>query len=765
MNLSFAHRHLKVPCFNELELLDQGFSCGFEFETVVAIPGAQREDLAQAFACEFDQPVGAVCNVYAGHKRQGEADYTRWHFTRDGSIDPHQDDYEELSDNSRFLPVEVVSPVVSLLDSDDLLKRSFDLLKRVGAVTNESCGLHFTFSSESVTRDKFNPLVFLLLTSTLDQRDLRIVGRLGNHYCFPTLSLFSYAWERLRAFCGVSPLGREHILSASAARGALRLTGLAARHRHVSVNLVKFQSHGVIEYRGIGGDYLNSVSPSYVHAVMKEYMTCASLACNAEWIEANVDTLAYWTTMLDKGQIYTSRAAYKDQSLGGIPSELTVSYIGNGRYLNIADRLEEEDAPYAAFGDYVVCLELRRRSSRNVYIRLKLYTKDMYFVGSIPIGMDEYPFVNVENSELATTPEFSKFVGVLLYRICRADHNHLCSLLKPFFTSRTYRDYKSTWLPASRQAIASLQAALKANKHDVSYAPWSAALRQLQEYRRSYRRGCNRDKPTYELLKTLSYSYGRMAGDHIFDQLLDYSNEYPDAASVFGSFKSDLVSGVVPAVVITAVSGVPASQTLDTIKQYTKTDLTQEVADLLSNHDAATVASHIASKLYDRITRFFEVTDRKFISPSIELAYAYGDLWHIAMGVPDAKIKYSADELSDLSLAVADTFLETLAARLAALPSYMSQSSRSYSTSLGRVDAFASHFQLSILSCFFSALSSSDNSWSHPSRLSLMYHILRVFKCHECSMDSIKGNFNDRNVRRFREFLDAPASNSCPDLY
>lgn len=764
MNLSFAHRHLKIPCFTELELLDQGFSCGFEFETVIAVPGAQREELAQAFAREFDQPVGAVCNVYAGHKRQGEADYTRWHFTRDGSIDPQQEDYDELSENSRFLPVEVVSPVVSVLDSDDLLKRSFDLLKRVGAVTNESCGLHFTFSSDFVKRETFNPLVFLLLTSALDQRDLRLVGRLGNHYCFPTLSLFSYAWERLRAFCGVSPLGREHIVSVSAARGALRLTGLAARHRHVSMNLVKFQSHGVIEYRGLGGDYLTSVSPSYVHTVMTEYMTCASLACNAEWIEANVDTLSYWATMLDKGQSFSSRHTYKDDSLGGIPSDLNIYYIGSSRALSITERMEDNDTPYATFGDYMVWLELRRRS-RGSSIRLQLYTRDLLHIGSISIGSDEYPYINVDNSELASAPEFSKFVGVLLYRICRANHNHLCSLLQPFFNSHTYTSYKSTWLPASRQSVASLQAALKANRHNVSYAPWSLAIRQLRDYSKPSRSRRTGDTATFELLKTLSYSYGRVAGAHIFDQLLDRSADYAEASSVFDSSIGDVVSGVVPAVAITAVSGVAPAKTLDAIKQYTKSDLTQEIADLLNNHDASTVASHIASKLYDRITRFFEVTDRKFIAPGIELACVYGDLWHVAMGVPVSKIKYSADELSDLSLMVADTFLETLAARIAAVPSYMSQSPRSYSTASNRTGAFASYFQVAILSCFLSALSANDNSWSHPSRLSLIYHILRVFGCHTCSLDTIKGSFRDRDIRKFREFLEAPVSDSCPELY
>jgi len=759
MRLTLAHKSLDVPVMSDLELSRAGYSCGFEFETVIAVPGASREDLASAFQREFDQPIGAVCNVYAGHKHQGEADYTCWHFTRDGSIDPQQEDYEDLTDGSRFLPVEVVSPVVSILDSEKLLCRSFDLLKRVNGLTNDSCGLHFTFSSSSITRDDFNPLVFLLLTSCLDQRDLRHVNRLGNSYCFPTMSLFSYALARLKSFCGIASLGLDHILLPEAARGILRLTGLAAKHRHVSINLVKFQSHGVIEYRGIGGDYLNSVNPSYVYAIMKEYMTCAHLACDPVWIAANKDVLLSWLVALDTQLSFHDRPAYR-RCLHGIPSDLDIGYIGNNKPLPGSGSLPDIDMPVAKFGDFWIGLNARNLS-RNSFLRLNFYNKDIRFIGYINIRNDEYPGICVEDSRRAATPGFAELVGLVLFRLCRATALDVPKLLKLFFTRQHYHEYQRIWLPL---ALKSLKI-FKVMVHRISVSPWSSSIRTLREFQssRTTYRG-NEDKR--ELLHTLSYSYGRVSGASIFDRLLDMDNlsQYSDVVDARQDLFGEVSRGFIPAVAVTVLTGASEEDTLSYLDKTVKSEYTQEIVELLSNHDADTVARHIASKLYESVTRFFEISDRKFIAPGIEMLGYFNDIWFDAVGFERPSLVYSTDDISHLYKVIAGAYLKTLKRRIDDVPSYVMSHSR-YSSVSSRVIAFSTYFQIQFLQCFISAISANDNSWSHPSRLSFVYHILHVFDVQNCSMDTLKTCLNDRAIRKFNAFMAAPVCSICPDLY
>ena len=763
MRLTLAHKSLDVPVMTDLELSRAGYSCGFEFETVIAIPGASREDLASAFAREFDQPVGAVCNVYAGHKHQGEADYTLWHFTRDGSIDPQQDDYEDLADESRFLPVEVVSPVVSVLDSENLLCRSFDLLKRVNGITNKSCGLHFTFSSSSISRDSFNPLVFLLLTSCLDQRDLRSVHRLGNKYCFPTLSLFSYALARVKAFCGIAPLGADYIVSPAAARGIVRLTGLAARHRHVSINLVKFQSHGVIEYRGIGGDYLTNVNPSYIYAIMKEYMTCAHLACDSNWIAANKDVLLSWLAAFDKQLTFHDRLNYIS-CLHGIPSELDFDYIGNGKSLL---RLNPQadvnlNMPAAKFGDFWIGLNCC--NSRIPYLRLEFFTNTGRYVGNIAIRSDEYPNFNVDDSVSIALPGFIAFVGHVLFRLCRATVDDVPRLLRPFFVSSTYRgEYNSKYLPLAQRSLHIYRSIMQITSK--SRSPWSSVIRDLN--------GCitvpsvpRGDSSKCELLRTLTYSYGRISGASIFDRLLDVDtlSQYSNISEAQQDLSNEISRGFIPALAVAVLTGVDKSSVVSYLEAHVKSDYTHEIVDLLNNHDADTVARHIASKLYDSITRYFEIHDRKFISPSVEIVSAFNEHWFDAVGFERPSLAYSQDTIDQLSSDIAESYLRVLKKCLDDVASYAMSHSR-YSQLSSRISSFNTYFPVQFLQCFISALSANDNSWSHPSRLTFVYYILRVFGVQDCSTDVLKAYLNDRTLRKFNAFMSSPECLTCPELY
>jgi hypothetical protein len=694
-----------------------------------------------------------VNNTYAGHKRQGEADYTLWHFTRDGSIDPEQRNYDELPEERRFLPIEIVSPVVSTTDAFPLLTRSYDLIQRVGGVTNSSCGLHFTFSSDAVSREDFNPLVFILLTEMLDQRDLRKTSRLRNRYCYPTATLFAKAWQRLRVFCGAAPLSIEHLLDPAVARGTVRVAGLG-RHRHVSVNLVKFQTDGVIEYRGFGGDYLKTTTPAQIEHAMREYMTCALHASDPDWIEQNCGRLLHRLRSMDARSSYHFRDSYA-RCIGDVPHDMDINYLGSHRDIAENEQTSERDL---VLGAWRISLNVHLANTRRAYIFINCYRKgsDNKLL-TIVCPSDGHLHVDIHNSRDIDVDAYQFFARLIRYISQIKTVADMRKNLLRFYNSRTYHNYKESALPAARIISRAWE-----RQDPQSRAPWLSAIRYLRSVHidnlmsgRGRRRNPaveNRiDTTTYEWLNAVIRSYNKVSGQSTMLSLIDPGMEYRDYDSVYscfdGSFRSSLASAI--------VVGASCGMSFDTIKSKSIRSwrtAANDTESLLRGHEAHVVGGHIAEKIYSEITHYLETGNRCFIQPAWDVASELSRRFHLMHRLPSVPV-LSSDDASDYARRLFVEYLTFIKSKLDSGTSGVGQSKR---------DTFILTFRASLLNRFRNAVQAHDNSWSHSSRKELFLFILRFFSVHEIATSEAKERFGGSEMRIYNEVcssLDAALPN------
>lgn len=748
MHLNLLQRTINITDTSASDLADLGFRCGFEFETVIRIPGASRSALADAFHREFDAPIGAVCNTYAGHKRQGEADYSRWHFTRDGSIDPDQRGYDELPEELRFLPIEIVSPVVHPTDAHDLVSRSFNLLRRVGGVANRSCGLHFTFSSPSISRETFNPLVYLILTSSLDQRDLRKNNRLGNRYCYPTLTLFALAWQRIRAFCAVGGLTKEHLTNPSLGRGAVRLAGLE-RHRHVSINLVKFQTDGLLEYRGFGGNYLEEIQPSFVVRSMVEHMECARLASDPDWIEQNFKLMLPTLLELETNTSFHTRESYLSKA-GYVPGDMEIGYIGSNRSLPSSSDFDREStqqrgAFYVRSGSSVIELHVNKKS-RDVFMVFINFLSPTTNVATLVLSAGERPYVDIHRqSEM--TKERADLIKAVAWRVIYAKTpSDLRHLLLRFFSSQTISRYRAELLPAVTSILRHSRVGLKGRGRsaisEIARNVDDSVQRRMRNRGRDSSEDLDQSLAVYEGLSAAFRSHAKTASSHVFSVLLERGGEYRTRKDLW-DHRNDLCSTLVGATVIGLICGKTVSQMTQHIKTNILPNWEVDVPSLLRGHSTDAVANHIANQVVERCTGFFEVQNRIFVRPALDVALLFCQNVHKLSGYHFGEdLSITGQSVQDYAQQLADAFLLNI---------------RSHCVDIqmpgDSVHVYRKQFAFKVFAYLTNHANAYDNSWSHSSRIHLIHGIFDAIRVGTYEMSDAKGQLGSRDLRAYQQYV------------
>ena len=183
------------------------------------------------------------------------ADYSGWSFTTDRSIEGG-------------LSVELISPILDFTENmESRVKSIFAFIKASGAETNESTGLHVTLGSPEGTTD-FDLLTFGILINDRDILDK--FDRIGNPYTKGSLSVLlnkaagkeDTDWPANRENPTYNEPDEDEDGQPTKFRNASEIQD-ESRYlpnelgmyddRYFSINMSK---ENLIEYRGIGGDYL-----------------------------------------------------------------------------------------------------------------------------------------------------------------------------------------------------------------------------------------------------------------------------------------------------------------------------------------------------------------------------------------------------------------------------------------------------------------------------------------------------------------------------
>lgn len=132
---------------------------------------AAAEHYAEQYADWMSIPsneVNVLSSYHASSKEPGE-----WYFEPDSSIE---------SNSSKDLHVEIVSPPMPVDEALDAIKDHFAWMKSVGAVTNDSTGLHISVSiQDDEKNENIDTLKLALFTG--DSKILSSFGRQANSYC------------------------------------------------------------------------------------------------------------------------------------------------------------------------------------------------------------------------------------------------------------------------------------------------------------------------------------------------------------------------------------------------------------------------------------------------------------------------------------------------------------------------------------------------------------------------------------------------------
>lgn len=132
---------------------------------------AAAEYYAEQYADWMSIPSNEVNVLSSYHGTSKDPD--EWYFEPDSSIE---------SNSSKDLHVEIVSPPMPVDEALDAIKDHFAWMKSVGAVTNDSTGLHISVSIQDEEKNE-NLDTLKLALFTGDNKILSSFGRQANSYC------------------------------------------------------------------------------------------------------------------------------------------------------------------------------------------------------------------------------------------------------------------------------------------------------------------------------------------------------------------------------------------------------------------------------------------------------------------------------------------------------------------------------------------------------------------------------------------------------
>lgn len=252
---------------NTLAEFHSKFGVEIEFASPMGYEGV-RDALRNVLGAD---QVHSHCGMYGG----GRNGYSRWSVTSDSSI------------NGGSYGIEVISPVFDAASDTCLtqLKAVFDCIRTtIGGVTNSSCGLHITMSCDGLSRNTFKPHVFCFLAD--DVRLLRQFRRDRNRYCESMVLKWADRYKTdVRA--GLSNLSTPR-------------SSLFGYGKYCSVNVGKLRPgsdpNSLVEYRGVGGDYLQSLSAEQVVGLARRLSASLvfTVSPSSDTSEAKKETLKFF---------------------------------------------------------------------------------------------------------------------------------------------------------------------------------------------------------------------------------------------------------------------------------------------------------------------------------------------------------------------------------------------------------------------------------------------------------------------------------------
>lgn len=247
---------------DQAEMLpDLGILCGFEAEFASSM---SRQNLAKALIFFENAPDASYADfmrdraninassvtVSTKHGVARNSNYSNWTVESDPSI--------QVSSNFKY-PIEVISPVGTIEQTLARLKLVFSIIEKGPAgkdkigFTNNSTGLHITFSSKSVDTSKVDPLKLAVLLG--ESHWAQFFDRMQNGYAARLVGAFEKHINKILSdassdISGALPSVRKFV--ATVADGDLSWAPFSEQARYWAVNMTK-SARGLVEFRLPGG--------------------------------------------------------------------------------------------------------------------------------------------------------------------------------------------------------------------------------------------------------------------------------------------------------------------------------------------------------------------------------------------------------------------------------------------------------------------------------------------------------------------------------
>jgi len=226
--------------------------------------GEFNKSYAETLADSLEQDLGVTTTVSGGY-HSARRDETTWIFEPDSSLE---------ADDSEDMPVEIVSPPMSLPETNEILPKFFKWAEENGAYANESTGFHM-----SVSLPNHNPedIDFTKLALFLgDQYVLDSFGRAANTYAASALGKIKGKAKSIDIPEAFKQMKTD--LSKMASDSLSKSSGFG---KYTSIN----PKNGYIEFRSAGGsDYFNDMKK--IQNTLIRYAYATSIASNDK-IERN----------------------------------------------------------------------------------------------------------------------------------------------------------------------------------------------------------------------------------------------------------------------------------------------------------------------------------------------------------------------------------------------------------------------------------------------------------------------------------------------
>lgn len=139
--------------------------------------GGFSYDNAETLASSLEETLGVETQVSSSYHGQSK-DATSWYFEPDGSLEPASEE---------DMPVEIVSPPMSLKDTHDILPRFFKWVEENNGYANKSTGFHMSLSMPNHDESTVDYLKLALFLG--DEYVLKQFGREANTYCQSSLKI------------------------------------------------------------------------------------------------------------------------------------------------------------------------------------------------------------------------------------------------------------------------------------------------------------------------------------------------------------------------------------------------------------------------------------------------------------------------------------------------------------------------------------------------------------------------------------------------